>query len=174
MKNKKGFTLIEILAVIALIGVIMLLIIPNVVNLFKRAQKSAFYDEAVILYSNAYTSYLFNSSEGDYTKRFCKGKDTTTKLIDVDEKENFYYDITVNSFGEVISMKVSDDSYGINISGNPLKKKNIKIDSVTKNFDIYCNGAPEVPEDSLTCIITNDKRSCSIYTFNYARKGASA
>ena len=131
MKERRGFTLVELLAVIALIGVLLLLVTPNVIKLFTGAKKSLFYDEALSLYNNAYTTYIYNTSEGDYTKRFCRGKDTTTKLIDVEEKEGLYYDITVNSYGEVTSLKVSDDTFGLTVSNsNGIKKKSIKQSDV--------------------------------------------
>ena len=36
MKNKRGFTLIEVIMVIAVIGIIMLLIVPNVMAIIKK------------------------------------------------------------------------------------------------------------------------------------------
>lgn len=39
MKNNKGFTLVEILAVISLLGVIMVLIIPGILNLVGDSKK---------------------------------------------------------------------------------------------------------------------------------------
>ena len=42
MKNKKGFTLVELLAVIAILAVILLLIVPNIVDMFNNGKKDAF------------------------------------------------------------------------------------------------------------------------------------
>ena len=92
------------------------------------------------LSSNNHEHYVLKfhypyTSEGDYTKRFCRGKDTTTKLIDVEEKEGLYYDITVNSYGEVTSLKVSDDTFGLTVSNsNGIKKKSIKQSDVGDSF----------------------------------------
>lgn len=173
MKERRGFTLVELLAVIALIGVLLLLVTPNVIKLFTGAKKSLFYDEALSLYNNAYTTYIYNTSEGDYTKRFCRGKNTTTKLIDVEEKEGLYYDITVNSYGEVTSLKVSDDTFGLTVSNsNGIKKKSIKQSDVGDSFDINCNGGvtpPDPTPESLSCIITNSKRYCNVFGFTYSK-----
>lgn len=38
--NKKGFTLVEILAVIALIGILLLFVMPNLVDIFSNSVKS--------------------------------------------------------------------------------------------------------------------------------------
>ena len=45
MKNKKGFTLIELIAVIALLAVILLLIVPNVINILDEGRKDAFVNQ---------------------------------------------------------------------------------------------------------------------------------
>lgn len=140
MKNKKGFTLIEIIAVIGLISVIMLLVVPNVLKTYSSAKKNTFKSEILTLYENAYTSYISNSSEGDFTKRFCVGKDTTLKTINITEKDNLYYDITVDKEGKVISLKVSNESNGIVINNNNgIKKKDITNEIITESFEINCN-----------------------------------
>ena len=42
MKNKKGFTLVELLAVIAILAILMVLVLPNVLKLFQGGRKDAF------------------------------------------------------------------------------------------------------------------------------------
>lgn len=176
MKEKKGFTLVELLAVIALIGILLLLVTPNVMKLFTGAKKSLFYDEALSIYNNAYTTYIYNTSEGDYTNRFCRGKDTSTKLIDVEEKEGLYYDVTVNLFGEVTSLKVANENFSIEVSNsNGIKKKSIKqsdIKDASDTSEITCNDGLVTPDpgpEALLCIITNSKRSCNIFGFSYSK-----
>ena len=169
MRNKEGFTLIELLAVITLIGVLLLLVAPNVLGIFKNAKKNLFQDEVLNIYNTTYSTYVYRSSQGDYTKRFCVGKDTTTNSIELEEKVGLYYDVTVNSFGEILSLKVSDGPFGINISNsNGIKKKSITGDSIQEAFDINCNGGvtPPTPEQ-LSCIITDSNRTCHLFNFNY-------
>ncbi len=134
MKNKNGFTLVELLAVIALIGVIMLLVAPKVINVFNDSKKTAFYDEVVSLYNNAYTTYASRLSEGDTSKRYCLGEDETLNKLEIKDKNNFYYDIQLNNEGKVIKIKVKNKNYNISISNsNGLDKSDIKVESVQVN-----------------------------------------
>ena len=37
MKNRKGFTLVELLAVIAILAILVIIALPNVLNMYKKA-----------------------------------------------------------------------------------------------------------------------------------------
>ena len=39
MKNKKGFTLVELLAVIAILAILVIIALPNVMGMFNEAKK---------------------------------------------------------------------------------------------------------------------------------------
>lgn len=170
MKNKKGFTLVELLAVIALIGLVLMLVVPNILGLFNRAKKNIFQDELMNIYNSTHQTYVYRSSNGDYSKRYCVGKDATLNKLELEDKENLYYDITVNSYGEILSFKVSNDVYGINLTNaNGIKKKDINNDRITDPFDINCNGSAIIPDpdDKIICTITETKRYCDLFDFSY-------
>lgn len=50
--NKKGFTLVELLAVIAILVILVLLAVPNVLSMFKfnKAKKDVFLPDAKNIY----------------------------------------------------------------------------------------------------------------------------
>lgn len=49
--NKKGFTLIEILAVIAILAVLVTLVVPRVINYYHKSKKDMFLNEVGKLYT---------------------------------------------------------------------------------------------------------------------------
>ena len=40
--NKKGFTLVELLAVIAILAILVIIALPNVLELYRTARKNTF------------------------------------------------------------------------------------------------------------------------------------
>ena len=56
-KNKKGFTLMELLAVIVILSVLILLAMPAVLRLMENAKKNAFKTEGQSLYKICQTAY---------------------------------------------------------------------------------------------------------------------
>ena len=62
MKNKRGFTLVELLAVIAILAILVIIAMPNIMGLFKTARKNSFMVEARTLYGAVHEKNLFNST----------------------------------------------------------------------------------------------------------------
>ncbi|MCI7084196.1 MAG: type II secretion system GspH family protein [Tenericutes bacterium] len=48
--NKKGFTLVELLAVIAILALLVIIALPNVLSMFNEAKKDIFLIEAKTIY----------------------------------------------------------------------------------------------------------------------------
>ena len=63
--NKKGFTLVELLAVIVILAVIILIAINAVLPQMERARKNSFADEIMNYAKAAETKYVTESQEGD-------------------------------------------------------------------------------------------------------------
>ena len=123
--NKKGFTLMEIIVVIALLGAIMLLVVPNITKNFKDSKKRLFYDNVVSLYTSAGRSFLLLDNPSN--KTFSNSGNT----LDVDVSEDITYKIVVNSYGKVTSMYVTNGTYSYSKSNsNGIKKKDIKLDDI--------------------------------------------
>lgn len=63
--NKKGFTLVELLAVIVILAVIILIAINAVLPQMERARKNSFADEVMNYTKAAETKYVTESQEGE-------------------------------------------------------------------------------------------------------------
>lgn len=126
--KKKGFTLVELIAVIALLSIIMLLIIPNVANYLNSSKKTLFYDNVVNMFKSATTTFMYQDDPTNTTF-----SNNGVKL-DVDVESEYVYTIKVNNYGEVISIDVNNGVYSYNKSSSDinegLNKSDIKLEDV--------------------------------------------
>lgn len=64
-KNNKGFTLVELLAVIIILALIMVIAIPSILDTMNQARKESFYLYAQSLQSKALAAYTSGQDEND-------------------------------------------------------------------------------------------------------------
>jgi len=74
MKNKKrGFTLVELLAVIVILAVILVIAVPKVMNIIEDVRKASFSSSVKILASEAEKKYVQNEVLGLKDSISCEG-----------------------------------------------------------------------------------------------------
>ena len=131
MKNK-GFTLVELLAVIAILAILVIIALPNVLKMFNDAKKNSFLTEAKTVYSEAGKKYISDSitSPGNNEHIYCKSKTDSLNPLNLSGRGINYY-IKTDSNGNVNTIVVWDDTRYI-------AKKDSKIDitSLTESKDI--------------------------------------
>ena len=108
--NKRGFTLAEMLAVIAVLGILVLIVLPNVLKNYREAKKIALIDEAKTVYTKATDQYVLERTKGN--KIGLISSDGTNKL-DLQNSENLSYYIRINNEGQVLQFRLSNGEYCI-------------------------------------------------------------
>ncbi len=118
LKNKKGFTIVELVIVIAVIAILAAVLIPTFSSLIEKANES----KAMQAAKNEYTNYLtYDVTAG--SKSF---------LIIVDEKyafvvDNGTFDTTANTLKDSkVALKYGETTYNLTVTG-----KTIAIDGYT-------------------------------------------
>ena len=140
MKNKKGFTLVELLAVIAILAILVIIALPNVINMYNKAQKETFLTEARKVYTEAEKKYISSSITGN-TVKVINSKDSS-KLDMTGEK--LQYCIILNNSGKVNSMKVSNGKWIASLNDKNIE--DLTIDDLEDgNLDGYECG-PKKPK----------------------------
>ena len=169
MKNRKGFTLVELLAVIAILAILVIIALPSVINMYNKAQKQTFLTEARNVYREAEKKFLANSISGKNTKVF--NSEDSTKL-DMNGKK-LQYCVVLNNSGKVSDMKVSNGKWVASLNGKAIDELTID-DLEDGNLDDYeCTSATDEScfdyitydesEDGTLAITIEDATKCKNY-----------
>ena len=105
--NKKGFTLVELLAVIAILAILVIIALPNVLKMFNDSKKNSFLTEAKTLYSEVSKKYISESMKGNKLTYVSSEDDTKLDMTGRD----LQYCVLLNTDGTVKSMKVSNGEW---------------------------------------------------------------
>ena len=106
--NKKGFTLVELLAVIAILALLVVIALPNVLKMFNNAKKDIFLTEAKNVYKEISKKYISETMRGNKINIISN----TNNKLDI-ESNGLTYKIKLDSKGTVKSFQVSNDTYCI-------------------------------------------------------------
>ena len=162
--KKKGFTLVELLAVIAILAILVIIALPNVLKMFNDAKKNSFLTEAKTIYSEVSKKYISESMKENKLTYISSEDDTKLEMTGRD----LQYCVLLNTDGSVKSMKVSNGEW---IAELPSGKKITDLNSsdlkdVPSGYKFECNGstsqtplpAKSFGEDSWKVIASNAKK----------------
>lgn len=122
MKNKKGFTLVELLAVIIILGVLLMIAVPAVQNVIKKAKNNATQKQAELFIDAAKKMAIIDEATSDMV---------IYKLSDLDS------DVDKNRFtGMVVALK-ENGSYKYYIYLNDSVNKKTIGNNNNNNNDIF-------------------------------------
>ncbi len=140
--NKKGFTLVELLAVIAILAILVIIALPNVLKMYNDSKKNAFMTEAQTLAKEVSSKYISESMKGNKVTVISNKQNP----LDMTGRE-LEYSFELDSQGKIKNMTVSNGTYCIStnkdytkITRNDISDKcsyeklhNI-VGTLTKNF----------------------------------------
>ena len=145
MKKKKGFTLVELLAVIVILAVILVIAIPQIINVIKSARISSFKDSAILIATNAEKDYLSNQVlNKDYSS-------TSISCEDVVKLNDDYSYCNIKYKGGIAYITLNGKTNG-------------------KFSNIYCSGT----KDDMNCVkkeIASSENAVSYLTNIVGEKG---
>ncbi len=102
--NKKGFTLIELIAVVAVLSILMLLVVPNLIRNYNDSKKEVFHDNVVRIYDSAESTYVSSGGKsGNYNSDDNKLNSSISK--------NIKYEVDISEDGKITKIFVTDGSY---------------------------------------------------------------
>ena len=127
MKNNRGFTLVELLAVIAILAIIIIMALIGVTTILNYSKKNMFLNEVRQVYRSAQKTWMNDTiteaKEIVYSRTKEKKCDNELPLSVRNEIEYF---IKLNASGNVIEYYITDSVYGFKYTGEGLKETEIK------------------------------------------------
>ncbi|MCI7559284.1 MAG: type II secretion system GspH family protein [Clostridium sp.] len=124
MKNK-GFTLVELLAVIAILALLVIIALPNVLKMFNQAKKDTFLTEAKNIYKEISKKYISETMKGNKINNISN----TNNKLDL-ESNNLKYNVKLNNDGSIKEFEVSNGTYCLSGKFNNLSE--LTTDKITE------------------------------------------
>ena len=165
--NKKGFTLVELLAVIAILALLVIIALPNVLSMFNNAKKDLFLTEAKNVFKESTKKYISDNMHNSNEENiYCKSETDSKNPLDMDIGNTYYY-IEKDNTGKTIKFvawnssgyvtKVVGDNVMLNdVTGNNVSESSVKditcnnvltnldvISKLTKTYTINANASAE-------------------------------
>ena len=118
--NKKGFTLVELLAVIAILAILVIIALPNVLKMFNESKQNSFMTEVRDIYKQAQTQFIADSMTTPGVKMYMSMAkdgitcaDSSSAAVPALELQGraLNYIVELNAAGDVTNISVNDGSF---------------------------------------------------------------
>ena len=135
MKKKKGFTLVELLAVIAILAILVIIALPNVIKMYNNAKKSSFLTEAKEVFGESEKKFISDSiSSSSSNGIYCRSKTDSINPLDLSGRKINYY-IKTDSSGNINAIVIWDEDRYVAKKGTKLEVESLD-DALTITNDI--------------------------------------
>ena len=150
MKTKKGFTLVELLAVVAILAVIVIIALPNVMGMFNKSKENTFTTELKNIYRTAESQWISESMFNTEEKVYSRCKSGCNNLLKLSGREELEYYIKLDKTGKVVEFYATDGTYQFEHNGDLLLTN---IQGVEKISELGKNDIFEIKNNN---ILIND------------------
>lgn len=147
--NKKGFTLVELLAVIAILAILVIIALPNVLSMYNQARKDTFVTEVRDHFKAGEQNFLLNSGSSVVYSNVTGVTDA--KTLDMNGNKKMQYYIVFDANGKCTQLLATNGSFGIKaenstgISVEQLGDTYKAEDAGNTDFELILNGTtPEI------------------------------
>ena len=172
--NKKGFTLVELLAVVAILAILVIIALPNVLKMYNNAKKSAFLTEAKTVYKEAANKYITESMKGNKVSYI---NSNSKNSLELSSAKDISYCINLDKSGKVTSLIVSNNNYLVEYDGTTdiTNFNNTNVKDNDGNVKLICskNGSKVIKKPkSKECSGSDNKTyTDSLYTYTNTNRG---
>ena len=112
MKNKKGFTLVELLAVIAILAILVIMALPAVLRMFNSARRDSFTNEVNAVIRTTRQQYLLS---GGQAKTYSNAEGSTDTL-NLTGNSRLKYLATIDGNGKITKLQVTNGDFQYDVT----------------------------------------------------------
>ena len=121
--KKRGFTLVELLAVIAILAILVIVAMPNVIDMFSDAKANTFVTEVQKYMDTAKTSFVRDAFSNPAETIYYSSEDVSgldTKKLDMDGNKDYFIEMDRHGNFKRIVIKDNNFCYDIYSSGTSI------------------------------------------------------
>ncbi len=132
--NKKGFTLVELLAVIAILAILVIMALPAVLRMFTQARIDTFNNELNTIVRTTRQQYLLTGGQATtYSKE--------SNPLNLTGNSSLNYCITINGEGQIIELKATNGSYKYESNGIVSETNSSDVEVAESGYTLSCIGS---------------------------------
>lgn len=109
--RKKGFTLVELLAVVMILGILAIIVVASTMDMFNKTKSEIFETELKNIFSMIEDEYFLDTMNEKDNQVYCNIEDCWGKELKLFGGKDLKYSIKVNSHGEVICFQATKGPY---------------------------------------------------------------
>ncbi len=114
--KKKGFTLVELLAVIAILAILVIIALPNVLSMYNEARKNTFVTEVRDYYRAGEQNFLLNQGKQVVYSSITSIKGS--KTLEMNGNKNMKYYIVFDANGKCTKLLATNGTYRVSATNS--------------------------------------------------------